>query len=389
MKAQRTFSGINTASIETIVEEAVGLQASDVHLEPSESDLRIRFRIDGNLHDMAIIPKVQEKAKSLVNQAKVMSGMDVSISRLPQDGRYEFRHMEKSVNLRFSSMPQLYGEKIVIRLFDLGKILDIENLGFIDSNLKKYKHALERKYGMILVTGPTGTGKTTTLYAALNYLNRPNRNIITVEDPIEIHLPNVNQIQVQPKIGLNFENVLRSILRQDPDIIMVGEIRDKETAEIAIHAALTGHMVLSTLHTNHSVGTIARLLDMGIPSFLVSSSLTAIVAQRLVNKVCNACKTEQTSIIPKVRSFSGKGCTICYDTGFRGRTIVEEVLIASPRIKRQILINGSSSEIFRLAKEEQMTTLKESAILKAHGGIISLEEAIGVTDEPLPPQLLE
>jgi len=389
MTTQRTFSSINTASIETIVEEAVNLDASDVHLEPSENDLRIRFRIDGNLHDMAVIPKVLEKAKSLINQAKVMSGMDVSISRLPQDGRYEFRHMEKSVNLRFSSMPQLYGEKIVIRLFDLSKIIDIENLGFIDGNLKKFKHAVERKYGMILVTGPTGSGKTTTLYGALNYLSRPNKNIITVEDPIEVHLPNINQIQVQPKIGLTFENILRSILRQDPDIIMVGEIRDKETAEIAIHAALTGHMVLSTLHTNHAVGTIARLLDMGIPSFLVSSSLTAIVAQRLVNKVCTACRTEQTSIIPKVRSYSGKGCTMCYDTGFRGRTIVEEVLIASPRIKRQILINGSSSEIFRLAKEEQMTTLKETAILKAHNAIISLEEAIGVTDEPLPQHLLE
>jgi type IV pilus assembly protein PilB len=389
MTKQRIFESININSIETIIEEAVALEASDIHLEPSENDLCIRFRIDGNLHEIAVIPKNQDRAQSLVNQAKVMSDMDVSSARLPQDGHFKLSYQEKSVNLRFSSMPQLYGEKIVIRLLDVGKVMDINNLGFTEMNLKKLMYAIEEPYGMILVTGPTGSGKTSTLYATLNYLNRPTKNIITIEDPIEVSIPKINQIQVMPKIGLNFERVLRSILRQDPDIIMVGEIRDRETAEIAIHAALTGHIVFSTIHTTHSVGTIARLLDMGVPSFMISSALTAVVSQRLVNKICTHCKVEQPSFIPKVRSYVGKGCKMCYHTGVKGRTIVEEVLLISPRIKSQLIIDGNSTEIFRIAKEEQMTTMKETAILKAHCGIIRLEEALGITNEPLPAYLME
>ena len=298
---ERKFEPIDLSNSDNLIVSSILNNASDIHLEPIENGLRIRFRIEGSLYEVDTIPWNNSNSQTLVNKLKVMADLDLSNTRIPQEGRADFEHDKVKVNLRFATMPQLYGEKMVIRLYNIDKISKITKLGMNEYTLNKFKDLISGNYGMVLVTGPTGSGKSTTLYAALNYLNNSKKNLMTIEDPIEIPVKFINQIQVNSKIGLNFKDVLRSILRLDPNIIMIGEIRDTETVELAINAAQTGHLVISTLHTSHSIGTITRLLDMGIPDFQIISSLRGIVAQKLINMICPHCKEEIESLLNKVR----------------------------------------------------------------------------------------
>jgi len=278
-------------AVNTFILQAIRAGASDIHLEPQDKIVRVRFRIDGILHDIASTSSRVHPA--LVSRIKILSRMNIAERRLPQDGRFQIKLDNRTVDFRVSSLPTIFGEKMVIRILDKSTLLlNLDRLGFEPDDLEKFTRLIKYPYGMVLLTGPTGSGKTTTLYSALNFINRPELNIITIEDPVEYQLPGINQVQINPKIDFTFANALRSIMRQDPDIIMVGEIRDRETAEIAIHAALTGHLVLSTLHTNSATGAIVRLQEMGVPSYLISSALLGVVAQRLVRKICPHCQTE-------------------------------------------------------------------------------------------------
>ena len=371
--------------LDSVIHEGIISRASDIHFEPQYPQMRMRYRIDGVLHDIMNIPKRIESA--VISRIKILADMDITERRRPQDGHISLKYNNNEYDLRVSSFATIAGEKIVLRILDKsGMLVDLGGLGFSSDELNKFNSLISRNYGIILVTGPTGSGKTTTLYAALNQTDKVTKNIITVEDPVEYKLEGINQAQVNPLAGITFATGLRSILRQDPNIIMVGEIRDLETAEIAIHAALTGHLVFSTLHTNDAPSAIARLIDMGIEPFLVASSLIGVLAQRLVKTICPECKEEYRpenialeelglKSLDKDYLFKrGKGCNYCFKSGYRGRTAVFEIMTASEKIRELIATRQSASKIKELAVEEGMHTLRQSAIEKVIAGISTPEE---------------
>ncbi|MCX8031184.1 MAG: type II secretion system ATPase GspE [Thermodesulfovibrionales bacterium] len=378
--------------VNMLITRAVENRASDIHIEPYENELRIRYRIDGILHDIEIIPKKLQPA--IVSRVKIMAKLNIAERRLPQDGRIKLKIGSNEIDLRVSTIPVLYGESVVMRILRKeGIVIDLEKLGFPLDTLDRFKDLIKKSNGIILVTGPTGSGKTTTLYGALDKINSPDKKIITVEDPVEYQLRGVNQIHVKPQIGLNFANTLRHIVRQDPDIIMIGEIRDLETAEIAIQSALTGHLVFSTLHTNDAPSAITRLLDMGVENFLLSSTIRGILAQRLVRVICKFCKSpliaaEESNLnfsifgnLQEIELFTGKGCEYCANTGYYGRTGIFELLVVDDDIRRLILKNADSNEIRELARKKGMRTLLEDGIEKIKAGVTTLSEVLRVTQE--------
>lgn len=377
--------------VNLILTDAIAKGASDIHIEPYEKDFRVRYRIDGVLYE-TMRPPMKLKA-ALTSRIKIMSELDISERRLPQDGRIKLKLKNKEVDLRVSTLPTLFGEKIVMRILDKGNLqLDLAKLGFEEKAGKDFFKAISSPYGMCLVTGPTGSGKSTTLYSALSNVNKIDVNIMTAEDPVEYNLSGINQVQMKDEIGLNFAATLRSFLRQDPDVIMVGEIRDYETAEIAVKAALTGHLVLSTLHTNDAPSTINRLLNMGIEPFLVASSCLLILAQRLARKVCANCK-EPERIPPQALvdigfteeeaaglvCYKGKGCDVCGGTGYKGRVALYEVMPISERIKELILEGASATEIKKAMVLDGCKTLRMSGLTKIKDGVTSIEEVLRVT----------
>ncbi len=378
--------------VNLILTDAVKKSASDIHIEPYEKEFRVRYRIDGVLYEVMRPPLKLKNA--LTSRVKIMSELDIAERRLPQDGRIKLKMGKgREMDYRVSVLPTLFGEKVVLRLLDKSTLqLDMTKLGFEEKALRDFQNSIHKPFGMVLVTGPTGSGKTTTLYSALTELNKVSENISTAEDPVEFNLTGINQVQMHEEIGLNFATALRSFLRQDPDIIMVGEIRDFETAEIGVKAALTGHMVLSTLHTNDAPSTINRLLNMGIEPFLVASSLNCVVAQRLARRICVECKepveVPSQALIdigvgpedaPKIQVYRGAGCPACSNTGFRGRIAIYEVMIAGEEIKEFILNGASASEIKREAMRLGMKTLRQSAISKLAEGVTTIEEVLRVS----------
>ncbi|MGB9552961.1 MAG: type II secretion system ATPase GspE [bacterium] len=374
--------------VNLIITQAVRERATDIHIEPRKSDIAVRYRVDGLLHNARLVPKHLHPA--ITSRIKIMSGMNIAERRIPQDGRTPLNVDGKEIDLRVSTLPTIFGEKVVMRILDKSStLLSLSQLGFQHEAQVVFERIINQPYGMILITGPTGSGKTTTLYAVLRQLNSPEKNLITVEDPVEYQLTGVNQVQINPKANLTFANSLRSILRQDPDIIMVGEIRDSETAEIAINAALTGHLVLSTLHTNDAPSAITRLVDMGIEPFLIASSLIGVTAQRLVRKICPHCKVEYTPHVdslsfldlemPKnVKLYRGQGCDKCQGKGYMGRTALQEVMVVDESIKTLILERASSSMIKEQARKNGMRTLLEDGWAKALEGITTVEEVLRV-----------
>ena len=377
--------------VNLILVQALKEKASDIHIEPFEKVLKLRYRVDGNLIEAGSPPKALQLP--IASRIKILAGLDIAERRLPQDGRFRIRVSGKEVDLRISLLPTVYGEKIVIRILDKGALSgSVDTLGMDEYTVNVFKKAVAAPHGMILVTGPTGSGKTTTLYSVLQELNSPNYNIVTVEDPIEYQLAGVNQVAVKADIGLSFADALRSILRQDPDIVMIGEIRDNETADIAVKAALTGHQVLSTLHTNDAAGAIARLDDMGIEPFLIASSTILTCAQRLVRRVCQNCKEEfipEPEVFTKLgieemtgtTFFHGAGCDRCKRRGYAGRAAVIEVLPISEAVRRLIIKRASAAVIKNQAISEGMRTLRMVGIDKAKEGITTLEEVLQVTAE--------
>ncbi len=373
--------------VATLIAEAVKLKASDLHIEPRHKYVQVRFRLDG---DMQNILKYEKKMHdSVVSRIKIISKLDITNRRLPQDGGAHVSYNNKEVDLRISTLPSIHGEKIVIRLLDQSRgLLPLSEVGISEDIEQSLVDIFKRPQGMFLVTGPTGSGKTTTLYACLNQLRSDTRNVITIEDPVEYKLDGITQIQISEAVGRTFASVLRSSLRQDPDVIMVGEIRDQETAEIAVKGALTGHMVLSTLHTNNTIATITRLADIGIPNYLLSSALSGVVAQRLVRKLCNHCKFEveidetvkefmETYGLAKItKQYTGKGCKLCRDTGYSGRIAVFEYLPLSSSLKKVISHNFEEHDLFTAAKNENFTLLFEDAWNKVRHGITSVDEVI-------------
>ncbi len=377
--------------VNMILAQAIRDHASDIHIEPEEDMLRVRFRIDGILHEVFTPPKNLQSA--IISRIKILSEMDIAENRIPQDGRFRIRLENREIDLRVSTLPTAYGENIVIRVLDRSNILlDIKDLGFSKENQELFEQMLSNAYGIILVTGPTGSGKTTTLYSALHRLNSIQKNIITVEDPIEYRLKMVRQSQVNPKAGMTFASGLRAILRQDPDVIMVGEIRDAETANIAVQAALTGHLVLSTLHTNDAIGAISRLQEMGIEPFLIATASVGVIAQRLVRKICDRCKEEyrpsdnllrRLGLNPEKgdwRFYRGRGCNACKGTGYRGRTGIYEILKVDDKIKEMIIANATAERLRVVARQNGMRPLKYDGILKALKGITTIEEVMRVTN---------
>ena len=382
--------------VNSLLFQAAKDRASDIHIEPFERDLTVRFRIDGILYDILSPPKRFQPV--IISRVKIMAGLNIAEKRLPQDGRIRIRLAGKDIDIRVSIVPTAFGERVVMRLLDKSTtVLHLEELGLVGAKHEMVGRLIKQSHGIILVTGPTGSGKTTTLYAALSKINTTDKNIITIEDPIEYQLHGIGQIQVNPKIDLTFANGLRSILRQDPDVIMVGEIRDLETAEIAIQAALTGHVVFSTLHTNDSFGAMTRLLDMGIEPFLVSSSVIAVMAQRLVRRVCTACRepyqpsreeTEELGITPQrlvghTVYKPGSGCNQCKRTGYRGRTGIHELLVVDDEIRGLVMKNADAASIRRAATARGMNTLREDGADKVVDGITTIEEVLRVTQEDL------
>jgi len=377
--------------VNLLITRAIELRASDIHLEPFEGEFKVRYRIDGVLHDVEAPPTRLQAA--VISRIKIMAKLNIAERRLPQDGRIKLRVLGKEIDFRVSTLPTMFGESVVLRILDRESvILDLEKLGFPVYDLAKFRDLINKPYGIILVTGPTGSGKTTTLYAALSEINSPEKKIITVEDPIEYQLSGVNQVQVKSSIGLSFANVLRSILRQDPDIIMIGEIRDAETAEIAIHSALTGHLVFSTLHTNDAAGAVTRLLEMGMENYLISSSMLGIMAQRLVRVICPECKEvytpemgvmEELGVDQKDASsltiFKGAGCEKCAQTGFRGRQGIYELLMVNDDIRELILDKAASNKIKDKGRSNGMKTLREAGWDKVRSGISTVSEVLRVT----------
>ncbi len=368
--------------------QAVKERASDIHIEPFIKKINVRFRIDGVLHKIA--PPSQHLLPALISRVKILSKMDISEKRLPQDGGFSIKVEDRTIDIRSSVIPTVYGEKAVLRILDRGAIsFELEKLGFSEDDLKKFKQAVLRPYGLILLTGPTGCGKSTTLYSALNFIKSPYKNIITIEDPVEYHIEGINQVQVKPKIGLTFANGLRSFLRQDPDIMMVGEIRDLETAQMCMRAALTGHLVFSTLHTNDAPSAATRLVNIGVEAYLAGSGLILVMAQRLVRKLCPVCKQpDQLSPdiikkynLPRRQIFKAKGCQRCHNTGYAGRTAISEIMMVSPRIREMITRNATTSQLSKAAEEEGMVSLLRNGLEKVIDGTTSLQEVLSTAFE--------
>jgi len=381
--------------VNQVIWEAFKERATDIHLEPMESDLRVRYRVDGMLHQTPVPAQLKQFQAAIISRIKVMANMDIAERRLPQDGRINVRSGGEEIDVRVSTIPTAYGESVSLRLLTRSSIfLGLESLGLSPADDKIVRKLVELPHGIILVTGPTGSGKSTSLYAFLSTINSIDQRIITIEDPIEYELPGVNQMQVRPDIGLTFASGLRHILRQDPDVIMVGEVRDKDTAEIAIRAALTGHLVFSTLHTNDSAGAVTRLVDMGIESFLVSSSVEALIAQRLVRTICKACKEEYRpdaellreigfpeNDAAKTKFHRGRGCEDCRFTGFRGRTGIYEILVMDESLRPLVIERTSSSAIKQAACARGMRTLRDDGWAKVKAGLTTVEEVGRVTQE--------
>ena len=377
--------------VNMVLVDAIQKGASDIHFESYEKIFRIRFRMDGVLHEMLAPPKRLESA--ILSRLKIMSNLDIAERRMPQDGRIKLRYNTREIDFRVSTLPTIFGEKAVLRILDKDALkLDMTQLGFDEWSLEKFSAVIHQPYGMILITGPTGSGKTTTLYSAIHTINSPDVNIMTAEDPVEYNLKGVNQVQINEGIGRTFSAALRSFLRQDPDVILVGETRDLETAQISIRAALTGHLVFSTLHTNDCPSTIARLLDMGIPAFLVASSLLLLLAQRLGRKVCRACRepydADEESLVPyghvpsgkgKVQFYKGKGCATCNFTGMKGRVAIYEVMPISEELRDAILKNASTAELRSMAQSQGMRSLRQAGLLKVLEGTTTVEEVLRVT----------
>ena len=379
--------------VNQVLTEAIGLRATDVHIEPFENTLRVRYRIDGVLQEASVASEVKQFQAAIVSRLKILSKLDIAEKRIPQDGRIKIRISDHEIDVRVSVIPMLYGEAVVLRLLDRSSILlGLNKLGMSDRDLDQTKTILERPHGIILVTGPTGSGKTTTLYAALSQINDVQRKIITIEDPIEYQLHGINQIQVSRKAGLTFASGLRSILRHDPDVVLVGEIRDAETAEIAIQASLTGHLVFSTLHTNDAPTALTRLVDMGIEPYLVASSLEAVAAQRLVRVICPHCKEQLTtseitvlkqrfnSKLPDVL-YKGRGCKNCQGTGYRGRIGIFEMMLVTDDIRSLILENASARDLRRIAAKHGTTSLREDGFRHVREGRTTVEEVLRVTKD--------
>jgi type IV pilus assembly protein PilB len=368
--------------INSLIEQALKMESSDIHIEPLVDKIRVRFRIDGELHEILEIPNKSHSA--IVTRIKIMAGMNIAEKRLPQDGRIEMNVDSAAIDMRISVLPTVYGEKIVLRILNRGNFIKSKYvLGFSEQNLKVFDSIMECPNGIILVAGPTGSGKTTTLYAYINELNKINKNIITVEDPVEYKIHGINQVQVNSKIGLSFASGLRSILRQDPDIIMIGEIRDEETAEIAVRAAITGHLVISTIHTNDAPSAVIRLQDMGIKPFLVAASLRGVVSQRLVKKICTNCKEEYLSnsfendlleLNDSVVLYKGTGCSKCYNSGYSGRIGIHEVMKVDQNMRNIVYKGGSTDELCEEAVRNGMSTLKDNCRQLVLRGITSVEE---------------
>lgn len=377
--------------VNTIITQAIVERASDIHVEPQKDHLRIRYRIDGILQEKQKLPRNIQAG--VLSRIKIMSSMDIAERRKPQDGRISLRIENKAIDFRVSSLPTIYGEKIVLRILDKSSaMVPLENLGFLSDTLALFNNVISQPYGMIIISGPTGAGKTTTLYSVLNRLNMPTKNIVTVEDPVEYQMDGLNQVQVNVKADMTFANGLRSILRQDPNIVLIGEIRDGETAQIAIEAALTGHLVLSTLHTNDAPSVATRLIDMGIEPFLIASSLIGATAQRLARKICPDCKQPYVppasaleglglstrGKLEEVTFYKGTGCAKCGGTGYKGRTGIHEMMKVDDELRRLILHKASARDISQAARSHGMRTLLEDALVKAREGIITLEEVLRV-----------
>ncbi len=390
--------------VDVVIRHAIEARASDIHIEPSEEDLRVRYRIDGVLHSSLILPKTVHSA--IISRVKILSNLKIDEQRLPQDGRFHVNLESKPIDFRVSTFPTVVGEKVVLRILDKSTgAPTLEELGVSGRRLASVKDSILKPHGMFLMTGPTGSGKSTTLYSILSILNKPGVNIVTLEDPVEYFIDGVNQAQIRPEIGLTFASGLRSILRQDPNIIMVGEIRDRETAELAVNSALTGHLVFSTLHTNSAAGAIPRLIDMGIEPFLLTASLNLVAAQRLVRKICDKCRSDAkpTESIAKVikeqlegvdpeeykgidfkspKVFVGRGCPVCSNTGFKGRIGIYETMVISKKIQELINDRQPAIKIQDFAiKEEKMVLMQQDGILKALSGLTTVEEVVRVTKE--------
>jgi len=379
--------------VNSILVDAMKRGASDIHIDPGDGTLGIRYRIDGILHEVMAPPKRVEPA--LVSRLKIMANLDIAERRLPQDGRIKLRQQSREIDFRVSVLPSVFGESVVLRILDKQALkADLTQLGFEPTALAEFQKAIKTPHGLIVITGPTGSGKTTTLYSALNTLNSKERNIVTVEDPVEYELPGATQVQVSDEIGRTFAAALRSFLRHDPDVILVGEMRDQETAQIAVRAALTGHLVLSTLHTNSAAESISRLTDMGVPPFLLSSSLRLVVAQRLARKVCQECRepyeADEQLLIPyghtplgvgRCRLYKARGCEVCHFTGMKGRIALYEVLPATPEIRGLVLNASFVTEIKDVAAKQGMKTLREAGLLKVLEGVTTVEEVLRVTTE--------
>ncbi len=373
--------------VNVMISQAVADGASDIHIEPGEKELRVRYRIDGVLHEVMRSPRSIQAG--VISRLKIMANVDIAERRVPQDGRMAVNTAGKSIDLRFSTLPTVYGEKVVMRILDKTSVmLSLDDLGFLDHNLRRFEEAYRKPYGMILATGPTGSGKSTTLYATLNVVNQPGVNVVTTEDPVEYQLAGISQVQVNPKIGLTFASALRSILRQDPDVILVGEMRDRETAHMGVEAALTGHLVLSTLHTNDAPSAVTRLTEMGIEPFLVGSAVDCVLAQRLARRVCSRC-VEWVAPEPEILKAAGfddetveqrpdipraVGCSSCSNTGYRGRMAVHEVMTVSEDIERLAVARASTEEINRVAIDQGMRSLREDGLAKVLLGRTTVEE---------------
>jgi len=379
--------------VNSLITRASESRASDIHIEPTDDSIKVRFRVDGALKEIESLPAHLKSA--LISRIKVMSSLDIAERRLPQDGRLRIAVRGHEIDLRVATSPTIHGETVVLRILDRSKLsLDFRALGFDDEVLDPYLNAIRQPHGIVLVTGPTGSGKTTTLYASLATLNSPDRKILTIEDPIEYRLAGINQTQVKPQIGLTFAAALRSFLRQDPDVMMVGEIRDLETAEVAVQSALTGHTILSTLHTNDASSTVTRLLDMGVEPFLITSTLNAVLAQRLVRRLCPHCREDYEpsqaalhALMPELTSrsitrlYRPKGCEACDGTGFRGRLAATELLVMNDEIARLVLARSEAREIQRAAAGQSMRTMFADGLAKAQAGLTTIEEVLRATRE--------
>ncbi len=378
--------------VNMLISKAAADRASDIHIEPTERDLRVRYRIDGVLHEIMRTPRSIMNA--VVSRLKIMADIDIAERRRPQDGRISLKVGRRSIDLRVSTLPTIYGEKVVMRILDTSQaLLQLEDLGFLPDTETRYAEAFSKPYGTILVTGPTGSGKSTTLYATLNVLNKPEVNIVTVEDPVEYRLSGISQVQVNRKAGLNFASALRSFLRQDPDIMLVGEIRDKETATIAIESALTGHLVLSTLHTNDAPSAVTRLTEMGVEPFLVGSAIDAVLGQRLARRLCKQCKEPYEPTLDALRDvgwpfedlgedipelYRAKGCAACSNTGYRGRLAIHELMLVTEELERMTVERGSTEDLAKVAIAQGMRPLRQDGLIKVSTGQTSIEEILRV-----------